>query len=198
MTGPLLTCGACGVSIRLGAWWGYPIYRFGQERQGSPPRRSADGPGRIGQHPRRRYRSGGDSRMARIAAIRAGDQGAGTRSLPAADVGRRPPIGTASSSPSRRTRPTSTPSRPSSSRCIPAIARSSGGSRASSAGTPWRWWSRANRDHPGIGGHISTYASAATLYEVAFNHFFPRDAIRSISRGMPRPASTPGRFWKGG
>ncbi len=31
---------------------------------------------------------------------------------------------------------------------------------------------RANRDHPGIGGHISTYASAATLYEVAQNHFF--------------------------
>ena len=31
---------------------------------------------------------------------------------------------------------------------------------------------RANRDHHGIGGHISTYASAATLYEVAFNHFF--------------------------
>ncbi len=31
---------------------------------------------------------------------------------------------------------------------------------------------RANREHDGIGGHISTYASAATLYEVAFNHFF--------------------------
>ncbi len=31
---------------------------------------------------------------------------------------------------------------------------------------------RANRIAPGIGGHISTYASAATLYEVAFNHFF--------------------------
>lgn len=31
---------------------------------------------------------------------------------------------------------------------------------------------RANRDLSGIGGHISTYASAATLYEVAFNHFF--------------------------
>ncbi len=30
---------------------------------------------------------------------------------------------------------------------------------------------RANRSSPGIGGHISTYASAATLYEVAFNHF---------------------------
>jgi pyruvate dehydrogenase E1 component len=32
--------------------------------------------------------------------------------------------------------------------------------------------SRANTEHPGIGGHISTYASCATLYEVAFNHFF--------------------------
>ena len=31
---------------------------------------------------------------------------------------------------------------------------------------------RANREAPGIGGHISTYASAATLYEVGFNHFF--------------------------
>jgi pyruvate dehydrogenase E1 component len=31
---------------------------------------------------------------------------------------------------------------------------------------------RANRHEDGIGGHISTYASAATLYEVAFNHFF--------------------------
>lgn len=30
---------------------------------------------------------------------------------------------------------------------------------------------RANRNNEGIGGHISTYASAATLYEVAFNHF---------------------------
>lgn len=30
---------------------------------------------------------------------------------------------------------------------------------------------RANRESPGIGGHISTYASAATLTEVAFNHF---------------------------
>jgi pyruvate dehydrogenase E1 component len=31
---------------------------------------------------------------------------------------------------------------------------------------------RANRESPGIGGHISTFASAATLYEVGFNHFF--------------------------
>ena len=31
---------------------------------------------------------------------------------------------------------------------------------------------KANKQRPGIGGHISTYASAATLYEVAFHHFF--------------------------
>ena len=31
---------------------------------------------------------------------------------------------------------------------------------------------RANHDYPGIGGHLATYASTATLYEVGFNHFF--------------------------
>src|SRR5262245_21008344 len=31
---------------------------------------------------------------------------------------------------------------------------------------------RANHLFPGIGGHLSTYASAASLYEVGFNHFF--------------------------
>jgi pyruvate dehydrogenase E1 component len=30
----------------------------------------------------------------------------------------------------------------------------------------------ANRKHDGLGGHISTFASSATLYEVAYNHFF--------------------------
>lgn len=30
----------------------------------------------------------------------------------------------------------------------------------------------SGKDIDGIGGHISTYASSATLYEVAFNHFF--------------------------
>jgi pyruvate dehydrogenase E1 component len=37
----------------------------------------------------------------------------------------------------------------------------------------------ANRTHSGLGGHISTYASAATLYEVAFNHF-----LRARSEGF--------------
>lgn len=31
---------------------------------------------------------------------------------------------------------------------------------------------RANKLENGIGGHISSYASVATLYEIAFNHFF--------------------------
>src|SRR6201987_3980269 len=32
--------------------------------------------------------------------------------------------------------------------------------------------SRANRPGLGVGGHLATYASAASLYEVGFNHFF--------------------------
>ena len=31
---------------------------------------------------------------------------------------------------------------------------------------------RANHRYEGIGGHLATYASAASLYEVGFNHFF--------------------------
>ena len=31
---------------------------------------------------------------------------------------------------------------------------------------------RANRTHPELGGHIASYASAADLFEVGFNHFF--------------------------
>ena len=42
----------------------------------------------------------------------------------------------------------------------------------------WMRWNaavivhRAQRPGIGVGGHISTYASSATLYEVGFNHFF--------------------------
>src|SRR5262249_282541 len=39
---------------------------------------------------------------------------------------------------------------------------------------------RAQRPEIGVGGHISTYASSASLYEVGFNHFFPgQDPPRS-------------------
>lgn len=51
---------------------------------------------------------------------------------------------------------------------------------------------RANNESAGIGGHISTYASAATLYEIAFNHFFkgkdnnkPGDAIYFQGHASP-------------
>jgi pyruvate dehydrogenase E1 component len=60
---------------------------------------------------------------------------------------------------------------------------------------------RANRNSDGIGGHISTYASAATLYEVAFNHFFRgkgRDGDGDIiSRATRRPASMRARSSRG-
>ncbi len=62
----------------------------------------------------------------------------------------------------------------------------------------------ANRKHSGLGGHISTYASCATLYEVAFNHFFRgahgrcSSATWFISRATRRRAFTRARFWKAG
>ena len=31
---------------------------------------------------------------------------------------------------------------------------------------------RANKRNPNLGGHLSTFASAATLYDVGFNYFF--------------------------
>ena len=46
---------------------------------------------------------------------------------------------------------------------------------------------RANTKFEGIGGHLSTYASAASLYEVGFNHFF-----RGTRRGARRPDLLPG------
>jgi pyruvate dehydrogenase E1 component len=41
---------------------------------------------------------------------------------------------------------------------------------------------RANRAHPELGGHIASYASAADLFEVGFNHFF-RAGQSGESRG---------------
>ena len=57
--------------------------------------------------------------------------------------------------------------------------------------------SDANRPGLEVGGHIATYQSAASLYEVGFNHFFrgkehPGAATRSTSRATAPPASTPG------
>jgi pyruvate dehydrogenase E1 component len=47
---------------------------------------------------------------------------------------------------------------------------------------------RAQRPGIGVGGHISTYASSASLYEVGFNHFF---------RGMDHPGGGDQIFFQG-
>ncbi len=47
---------------------------------------------------------------------------------------------------------------------------------------------RAQRPGIGVGGHISTYASSAALYEVGFNHFF---------RGLDDPAGGDQVFFQG-
>src|SRR5688500_17359716 len=46
---------------------------------------------------------------------------------------------------------------------------------------------RANRAHPELGGHIASYASAADLFEVGFNHFFHADDLVYF-----QPHSAPG------
>ena len=62
---------------------------------------------------------------------------------------------------------------------------------------------RANRHEEGIGGHISTYASAATLFEVASiissaRKTKSRTEISSTFRGTRRQACMRERFSKGG
>lgn len=53
----------------------------------------------------------------------------------------------------------------------------------------------ANRKHNGIGGHISTFASSATLYEVGFNHFFRGgDGDRAADMIYFQGHATPGNY----
>ena len=57
---------------------------------------------------------------------------------------------------------------------------------------------RANIRSPGLGGHLSTYASAASLYEVGFNHFFrgkdhPGGGDQIYYQGHATPGSTRAR-----
>ncbi|MDQ5848786.1 MAG: pyruvate dehydrogenase (acetyl-transferring), homodimeric type, partial [Pseudomonadota bacterium] len=47
----------------------------------------------------------------------------------------------------------------------------------------------ANRAHPELGGHIASYASAADLFEVGFNHFFRSDDLVYF-----QPHSAPGVY----
>ncbi|ESV59687.1 pyruvate dehydrogenase E1 component domain protein [Mycobacteroides abscessus subsp. bolletii 1513] len=62
---------------------------------------------------------------------------------------------------------------------------------------------RAQRPGVGVGGHISTYASSAALYEVGFNHFFrgnahPGGGDQVFIQGHASPASTPAPSWRAG
>ena len=94
-------------------------------------------------------------------------------------------------------------SAPTSSRPIPAIARSSGASRASSAGTRWPWSCGPTRPRrhrrPHLDVRLGRHAVRSRLQPL-----LPRQgrrllaATRSTSRGTPRRASTPGRFSKAG
>jgi pyruvate dehydrogenase E1 component len=52
---------------------------------------------------------------------------------------------------------------------------------------------RANNRAPGLGGHLATYASAATLYEVGFNHFFHGKDGASADGASPAGASPDGK-----
>ncbi|MEM8594804.1 MAG: pyruvate dehydrogenase (acetyl-transferring), homodimeric type, partial [Pseudomonadota bacterium] len=40
---------------------------------------------------------------------------------------------------------------------------------------------RANQRNEGLGGHISTFSSSATLYEIGFNHFFRGDSDTQLA-----------------
>jgi pyruvate dehydrogenase E1 component len=53
---------------------------------------------------------------------------------------------------------------------------------------------RANHRYPGIGGHLSTYASAAALYEVGFNHFFRGKADGSGDQVFYQGHAIPGIY----
>jgi pyruvate dehydrogenase E1 component len=53
---------------------------------------------------------------------------------------------------------------------------------------------RANHRYPGIGGHLSTYASAAALYEVGFNHFFRGKADGSGDQIFYQGHAAPGMY----
>jgi pyruvate dehydrogenase E1 component len=61
---------------------------------------------------------------------------------------------------------------------------------------------QANRLSTELGGHISSFSSAATLFDIGFNHFFtapPRSTAEtwSFSRATRPRAFTPAPSWRG-
>ena len=60
---------------------------------------------------------------------------------------------------------------------------------------------RANKAYGELGGHIASYASAADLFEVGFNHFFrggDAGRPRLLPAALARRASTPAPSSKAG
>lgn len=60
---------------------------------------------------------------------------------------------------------------------------------------------RAQRPGIAVGGHISSFASSASLYEVGFNHFFkghdhPGGADQIFIQGHASPVLMQEPFWK--
>jgi pyruvate dehydrogenase E1 component len=54
---------------------------------------------------------------------------------------------------------------------------------------------RGNKRFPGLGGHLSTYASSASLYEMGFNHFFRgRDATGGGDQIFVQGHAAPGIY----
>ena len=105
----------------------------------------------------------------------------------------------ASSRTCRRTRPTATRSRSASRRRIPATSRSRSASPAIMRWNALAMVVRANQAYGELGGHIASYASAAEIFEVGFNHFFRAPttgtaATSCSSSRTRRPASMRARF----
>lgn len=62
---------------------------------------------------------------------------------------------------------------------------------------------RANDNDEGLGGHISSFSSSATLYDIGFNYFFrgpdgEQEADMVFFQGHISPGSTPAPTWKDG
>ena len=76
-----------------------------------------------------------------------------------------------------------------------ATSRSSSASRRWCAGTRSRWWcARTARAVAELGGHIASYASAAEIFEVGFNHFFRARATQGGDLVYFQPHSAPGVY----
>jgi pyruvate dehydrogenase complex dehydrogenase (E1) component len=79
-----------------------------------------------------------------------------------------------------------------SSRSTPATSTSNKACSRWCAGTRSPWWCAPTAEHAELGGHIASYASAADLFEVGFNHFFR--AGQSGDLVYFQPHSAPGVY----